>query len=90
MWEREIDNKEMEDQLKELVGLLRQSETRRKEVERDLKIREQDLAIALASSASVCFFYLCEDSPTFSCLSLICFHAILVHVTLKIVLPVMS
>ncbi|KAL1817747.1 kinesin-like protein KIN-4A [Daucus carota subsp. sativus] len=52
LWEREIDNKEMEDQLKELVGLLRQSETRRKEVERDLKIREQDLAIALASSAS--------------------------------------
>lgn len=85
MWEREIDNKEMEDQLKELVGLLRQSETRRKEVERDLKIREQDLAIALATSAAVCFLYLCEDLRTFSCLSSLRFYAIIVHVNLKIV-----
>lgn len=43
----------MKEQLKELVGLLRQSEVRRKEVEKELKLREQAVAIALASSASV-------------------------------------
>ena len=43
----------MEEQLKELVGLLRQSELRRKEVEKELKLREQAIAIALATSASV-------------------------------------
>lgn len=42
----------MKEQLKELVGLLRQSETRRKEVDKELKLREQAVAIALASSAS--------------------------------------
>ncbi|KAK3019934.1 hypothetical protein RJ639_004917, partial [Escallonia herrerae] len=51
-WEKEIEIKEMEEQLKELVGLLRQSEGRRKEVEKELKLREQALAIALATSAS--------------------------------------
>lgn len=53
LWEKEMEFKEMEEQLKELVGLLRQSETRRKEVEKELKLREQALAIALATSASV-------------------------------------
>lgn len=43
----------MKEQLKELVGLLRQSEIRRKEVEKELKLREQAVAIALATSASV-------------------------------------
>ncbi|KAL5559074.1 hypothetical protein UlMin_035285 [Ulmus minor] len=52
LWEKEIEMKEMKEQLKELVGLLRQSETRRKEVEKELKLREQAVAIALASSAS--------------------------------------
>lgn len=52
LWEKEIDAKEMEDQLKELVGLLRQSETRRKDVEKELKQRDQALAIALDTSAS--------------------------------------
>ncbi|KAI3684685.1 hypothetical protein L6452_33910 [Arctium lappa] len=51
-WEKDLEMKEMEEQLKELVGLLRQSELRRKEVEKELKIREQTVAIALASSAS--------------------------------------
>lgn len=45
--------KEMEDQLKELVSLLRQSEGRRKEAEKELKLRDQALAITLATSASV-------------------------------------
>ncbi|KAK2971862.1 hypothetical protein RJ640_000879 [Escallonia rubra] len=44
---------EMEEQLKQLVGLCRQSEGRRKEVEKELKLREQALAIALATSTSV-------------------------------------
>ncbi|XP_073276005.1 kinesin-like protein KIN-4A [Primulina huaijiensis] len=37
LWEKDIEIKEMKDQLKELVGLLRQSEVRRKEVEKELK-----------------------------------------------------
>ncbi|KAA8528505.1 hypothetical protein F0562_035860 [Nyssa sinensis] len=52
LWEKEIEIKEMKEQLKELVGLLRQSEARRKEVEKELKLREQAVAIALATSVS--------------------------------------
>nr|XP_043615311.1 kinesin-like protein KIN-4A [Erigeron canadensis]XP_043615312.1 kinesin-like protein KIN-4A [Erigeron canadensis] len=52
-WEKDVEMKEMEEQLQELVGLLRQSELRRKEAEKELKVREQQtVAIALASSAS--------------------------------------
>ncbi|PWA70014.1 Kinesin, motor domain-containing protein [Artemisia annua] len=51
-WEKDIEIKEMEEQLKELVGLLRQSELRRKEIEKELKVKEQTVATALASSAS--------------------------------------
>ncbi|KAI3777395.1 hypothetical protein L1987_47195 [Smallanthus sonchifolius] len=36
-WEKDIEMKEMEEQLQELVGLLRQSELRRKKVEKELK-----------------------------------------------------
>lgn len=53
LWDKELEIKEMQEQLKELVGLLRQSEIRRKEVEKELKLREQEVAIALATSASV-------------------------------------
>jgi hypothetical protein len=53
LWEKDMETKEMKEQLTELVGLLRQSETRRKEVEKELKLREQAVAIALATSASV-------------------------------------
>ncbi|KAL5777709.1 hypothetical protein ACOSP7_010635 [Xanthoceras sorbifolium] len=52
LWEKELEIREMKEQLKELVGLLRQSEVRRKEVEKELKLREQAVAIALATSAS--------------------------------------
>lgn len=52
LWEKDIEIKEMKEQLKELVGLLRQSEVRRKEVEEELKLREQAVAITLARSAS--------------------------------------
>ncbi|KAL4559566.1 hypothetical protein LXL04_031709 [Taraxacum kok-saghyz] len=47
-WEKDIEIKEMEEQLKELVGLLQQSEFRRKEVEKELAV-----SIAMASSPSV-------------------------------------
>lgn len=50
LWEKELEIKEMKEQMKELIGLLRQSEIRRKEVEKDLK---QAVSIALASPASV-------------------------------------
>ncbi|XP_030950223.1 kinesin-like protein KIN-4A isoform X1 [Quercus lobata] len=52
LWEKDMEIKEIKEQLKELVGLLRQSETRRKEVEKELKLREQAVAIALTTSAS--------------------------------------
>ncbi|XP_044475229.1 kinesin-like protein KIN-4A [Mangifera indica] len=52
LWEKDVEIKEMKEQLKELVGLLQQSEVKRKEVEKELKLREQAVAIALASSAS--------------------------------------
>lgn len=52
LYDKDTEMKEMKEQLKELVGLLRQSETRRKEVEKELKLREQAVAIALTSSAS--------------------------------------
>jgi len=65
LWEKELEIKEMKEQLKELVGLLRQSEIRRKEVEKELKLREQAVAIALATSASVRLldFELCSCAP---------------------------
>ncbi|XP_048436179.1 kinesin-like protein KIN-4A isoform X2 [Pyrus x bretschneideri] len=52
LWEKEMEIDEMKEHLKELVGLLRQSETRRKEVEKELKVREQEVATALATAAS--------------------------------------
>ncbi|KAG6674612.1 hypothetical protein I3842_15G052200 [Carya illinoinensis] len=53
LWEKDMETMEMKEQLKELVGILRQSEAQRKEVEKELKLREQAVAIALASSATV-------------------------------------
>ncbi|WJX09492.1 Kinesin-like protein KIN-4A, variant 2 [Trifolium repens] len=52
MWEKDMEIREMKDQIRELVGLLRQSEIKRKEVEKELKVREQDLATTLAKQAS--------------------------------------
>ncbi|CAH2044868.1 unnamed protein product, partial [Thlaspi arvense] len=50
LWEKDVEIKEMKDQFKEIVGLLRQSELRRKEAEKELKLREQAVAASLASS----------------------------------------
>ncbi|XP_061343138.1 kinesin-like protein KIN-4A isoform X2 [Gastrolobium bilobum] len=52
LWEKDMEIREIKDQIKELVGLLRQSEMKRKEVEKELKVREQDAATALATPAS--------------------------------------
>lgn len=48
-----MEIREMKDQIKELVGLLRQSEIKRKEVEKELKVREQAVATTLATPISV-------------------------------------
>jgi kinesin family protein 4/21/27 len=47
LWEKDVEIKEMKDQFKEIVGLLRQSELRRKEAEKELKLREQAIATSL-------------------------------------------
>ncbi|XP_020103102.1 kinesin-like protein KIN-4A isoform X2 [Ananas comosus] len=49
--EREIEMKELKEQLNELVGILRHSEARRREVEKQLKLKEQALTSALAASS---------------------------------------
>ena len=48
----------MKDQFKEIVGLLRQSELRRKEAEKEVKLREQAHATSLASSPLVRLYHL--------------------------------
>ncbi|KAJ6685868.1 CHROMOSOME-ASSOCIATED KINESIN KIF4A-LIKE PROTEIN [Salix purpurea] len=53
LWEKEMELKEIKEQFKELVSLLRQSEAQRKEFEKELKLREHALAVALATAASV-------------------------------------
>ncbi|TYI75687.1 hypothetical protein E1A91_D06G023700v1 [Gossypium mustelinum] len=49
LWEKDMEIKEMKEQLKELVSQLRQSELQREDVENELKLREQAVAIALAT-----------------------------------------
>lgn len=53
LWEKDVEIKEMKDQFKEIVGLLRQSELRRKDAEKELKLREQAVATSLPSSPLV-------------------------------------
>ncbi|KAK9109273.1 hypothetical protein Sjap_017333 [Stephania japonica] len=53
LWEKEVEMKEMKEQINELVGRLRQSElARRKEIEKQHKLREQAVANALASASA--------------------------------------
>ncbi|KAK6115930.1 hypothetical protein DH2020_008199 [Rehmannia glutinosa] len=52
LWEKELEIKEMKEQMKELVGLLRQSELRRKEIEKELKHRDQAASTALSTPPS--------------------------------------
>lgn len=51
-----MEIREIKDQVKELVGLLWQSEMKRKEAEKELNLREEAIATSLASPASVRFF----------------------------------
>ncbi|XP_072969501.1 kinesin-like protein KIN-4A isoform X1 [Typha angustifolia] len=51
--EDEIEIKEMKEQMNELVGILRHSEARRREIEKQLKLREQAVSVALATSSPV-------------------------------------
>lgn len=53
--EKDIEIKEMKDQLNELVALLKQSEAQRNELLKEQKMREQAVVLALATSASVRF-----------------------------------
>ena len=53
-----MEIKEMKDQFKEIVGLLRQSELRKKEAEKEVKLREQAHATSLASSPLVRLYHL--------------------------------
>ncbi|VFQ86841.1 unnamed protein product [Cuscuta campestris] len=52
LWEKEVETKEMKEQMKELIGVLQESEIRRVEMEKQLKLRDQAVAVALATSAS--------------------------------------
>nr|KYP42307.1 Chromosome-associated kinesin KIF4A [Cajanus cajan] len=52
LWEKDMEIREMKDQIKELVGLLRQSEMKRKEAEKELKVREQAVGPTLATPPS--------------------------------------
>ncbi|KAL9259034.1 Kinesin-like protein, partial [Drosera capensis] len=49
LYDQQAEVKEVKEQLKELVGLLRQSEAWRKEVEKELKLRERQTAMAPVS-----------------------------------------
>ncbi|KAI4337005.1 hypothetical protein L6164_015467 [Bauhinia variegata] len=52
LWEKDMEIREMKDQIKELVGLLRQSEMKRKEAEKELKLRDETVTTPLDSPAS--------------------------------------
>ncbi|THU59174.1 hypothetical protein C4D60_Mb03t22210 [Musa balbisiana] len=49
--EKELHIKELKEQLNELIDLLRHSEAQRKEMEKEQKLREHAIAIALATSS---------------------------------------
>ncbi|CAH9144871.1 unnamed protein product [Cuscuta epithymum] len=52
LWEQGLETKMMKEQMNELIGVLQESEVRRMGVEKELKLRDQTLAVALATSAS--------------------------------------
>ncbi|GLJ36782.1 hypothetical protein SUGI_0741660 [Cryptomeria japonica] len=53
LWDKDIDKREMKETITELGNLLRQSEFQRKEIEKQQRLREQAVAIALATASSV-------------------------------------
>ncbi|PKU62954.1 kinesin-like protein KIN-4A [Dendrobium catenatum] len=48
--DKEIEMKELKEELNELVGILRQSESRRKELEKQLKLKEQTVSLEMANT----------------------------------------
>lgn len=56
MWEKNIELKDLKEQLNELVTLLQQSEAQRKELEKEKAIGEQAVAITLHTPPSVRFY----------------------------------
>ncbi|GLT49385.1 hypothetical protein SLA2020_229450 [Shorea laevis] len=52
LWEKDMEHKDFKEQLNELKALLWQSEIKRKELVKEQKMREQAVAIALATAAS--------------------------------------
>ncbi|BBH05966.1 P-loop containing nucleoside triphosphate hydrolases superfamily protein [Prunus dulcis] len=53
LWEKNMEIKDMQDQLNELVTLLRKSEAQRKELVKEQKVTEQAVAVASSTSALV-------------------------------------
>eukprot|EP01018_Ginkgo_biloba_P022477 Gb_12250 [translate_table: standard] len=53
LWDKDVAKREMKETINELNGLLRQSELQRKEIEKQQRLREQAVAIALATATSV-------------------------------------
>ncbi|KAH9315380.1 hypothetical protein KI387_024007, partial [Taxus chinensis] len=53
LWDKEVEKQEMKETITELGNLLRQSEFQRKEIEKQQRLREQAVAIALATASSV-------------------------------------
>ncbi|CAB4314620.1 unnamed protein product [Prunus armeniaca] len=51
LWEKNMEIKDMQDQLNELVTLLRKSEAQRKELVKEQKVTEQAVAVASSTSA---------------------------------------
>lgn len=56
LWEKNMELKDLKEQLKELVALLQQSEAQREELVREQKIKEQAVAIRLNTPALVRFY----------------------------------
>lgn len=52
LWEKDMELKDVKEELNDLKALLWQSETRRKDLLKEQKMREQAVAIALATAAS--------------------------------------
>lgn len=51
--EKEIHVEELKERLNELIGLLQRSEARRREMEKEQKLSEHTVAIAVATSSPV-------------------------------------
>ncbi|XP_065875238.1 kinesin-like protein KIN-4A isoform X1 [Euphorbia lathyris] len=51
LWDKDMEIKDLTDQMKELINLLQQSEAQMKELAEEQKMKEQAIAIALATSS---------------------------------------